>query len=484
MKNAANNNWNILIIDSDITIAKTVLSLLAKKHIFGTIADTFPKALKHIESSKFDLVIISQNIKTTTDSKSADKSTAPLLSLITKNYPELPLVMLTETQHLSNQQIIDLTKNSLTSGCSDILNTPLDVKKLESAIDSLLPCHQTNEAFRFDDNSKIIGRSAKLLQTIYLAERIAPTSAPVLITGESGTGKELISKLIHNKSKRAKGPYITVNCAALNDSLLESELFGHEKGAFTGAHSQRKGRFELASGGTLLLDEITETPLKFQAKLLRILEHQQFERVGGSQQVKINVRIISTSNRNLLELVKQNKFRKDLYYRLSAIRLAIAPLRQRTDDIEDLVWFFVNKYAHETKRNIKKLDTKMMTMFRKFSWPGNIRQLRNVVMTSLALGIGEKLALADVSWLFDELQPLTQQPTSPGFDHVLQHNYDTPGQHLIGAPLEKIEQNAIIETLKRTNGNQTKAAKVLGISDRTLRGKIKKYKQQGAMQLA
>ncbi|MHC4424392.1 MAG: sigma 54-interacting transcriptional regulator, partial [Planctomycetota bacterium] len=211
------------------------------------------------------------------------------------------------------------------------------------------------------------------------------------MSGESGTGKELISFLIHHKSKRAQGPYIRVNCAALSDTLLESELFGHEKGAFTGAHTQRKGRFEMAHGGTLLLDEIAETPPKFQAKLLRVLEQQDFERVGGEKQVRVNVRIISTTNRNLLQEVQQGRFRQDLYYRLSAARLVISPLRKRSEDLPDLVWHFVNLYVREVQRRITKLDSAMMDIFAKYHWPGNVRQLRNVVLTSLIFGVGQTL---------------------------------------------------------------------------------------------
>ncbi|MCP4452403.1 MAG: sigma-54-dependent Fis family transcriptional regulator, partial [Planctomycetes bacterium] len=268
------------------------------------------------------------------------------------------------------------------------------------------------------------------------------------------------------------GPYVRVNCAALSDTLLESELFGHEKGAFTGAHAQRKGRFEMAHCGTLLLDEITETPLNFQAKLLRVLEQQDFERVGGNASIQVNVRIISTSNKDLLEQVAQGRFRQDLYYRLSGIRILLAPLRQRLDDLPDLIWHFVNQYAHQSQRHIDELAPCMMALFAKYHWPGNIRQLRNVVRTSLILGSGPVLSLADVSWLFDELQPVPQDSTPAPQDRVT-------GLHdLCGMPLEQVEKHAILNTLDQTHGNQTQAAKILGISDRTLRGKIKRYREQ------
>jgi len=344
-----------------------------------------------------------------------------------------------------------------------------------------------------------VGSSAKLQQTVSIAKRIAPTLAPVLISGESGTGKELISYLVHHESKRAEGPYVKVNCAALSDSLVESELFGHEKGSFTGAYSQRKGRLEMAHGGTLLLDEISETPPRFQAKLLRVIEQQDFERVGGNENVRVDVRIISTTNRNLLRQVERGCFRRDLYYRLSGIRLFIAPLRQRKDDLPDLVWHFVNLYAREGRHRIMRLDPLTMEIFERYDWPGNVRQLRNVVRTALILGSGETFALGDVSWLLDEGGPgnsfsdfqadaLGSVPSGGDAetDEGLDGRLGAAGRDfgLAGLPLEVVERRAILDTLRQTAGNQTRAAKVLGISDRTLRDKIKRYREQGCVQVS
>ncbi|OHB57866.1 MAG: hypothetical protein A2173_07250 [Planctomycetes bacterium RBG_13_44_8b] len=353
-------------------------------------------------------------------------------------------------------------------------------------LDTFLPNHSVSTIASADEAShclyQIVGRSQKLIKTIDLAGKIAPTSAPVLLCGESGTGKELISFLIHHKSKRVQGPYIRVNCVALSDSLLESELFGHEKGAFTGAYTQRRGRFEMAHGGTLLLDEITETPLKFQAKLLRILEQQEFERVGGNENIRVNVRIISTTNRDLLEEVKLGRFRQDLYYRLSGVKLVIPPLRQRLEDLPELVWHFVNLFARDTQRRISKLDHTMMDTFSEYHWPGNIRQLRNVVLTSMILGTGPVLSLADVSWLFDDLQPLSHAEPALVDNDPSYFTSRSSYQNLGGVPLEQIERQAILDTLRQTAGNQAKAAKVLGISDRTLRDKVRRYREQECLQ--
>jgi DNA-binding NtrC family response regulator len=471
---------NVLIVDNDPELARFMLEILARKGIRGTIANDKNAAFDFIDRGNYDLVFSNDKISPRPDSTGQPQSAFELLRKIRANSPELPVIMIADGGY-ANRYTLSTAVKAIRAGCCDFLIKPLDREKIETLLDTFLPNHSVQTCASADEDTRnlytIVGRSAKLFQTVNLAKRIAPTSAPVLISGESGTGKELISYLIHHKSRRAQAPYIKVNCAALSDSLLESELFGHEKGAFTGAYAQRKGRFERAHSGTLLLDEITETPPKFQAKLLRTIEQQDFERVGGNENVRVDVRIISTTNKDLLREVSENRFRKDLYYRLSSVRLLIAPLRQRTEDLPDLVWHFVNLHARQAQRRITKLDPAMMDIFAKYSWPGNIRQLRNVVLTSLILGTGQTLSLADVSWLFDELQPLPQEKTQ-------NLNPDNPlGSGLAGVPLEQIERQAILDTLRQTAGNQTKAAKVLGISDRTLRDKISRYRRQGCFQL-
>ncbi len=493
------NIANVLIVDNDPELVRFMLEILAGKGILGHLAGDKKEAIDFLEKNSCDLVFTSNRISVCSTRRGQSPDGFELLQKIKENSPELPVFMIADIQKQKEQEsaevIIETAVNAIRMGCNDFLIKPLNREKVENLIDTFLPNHCVSavaSAYEGTDRLyQIVGKNPKMIQTIELAKRVAPTSAPVLICGESGTGKELLSFLIHHKSKRAEGAYIKVNCAALSDSLLESELFGHEKGAFTGAYNQRKGRFEMAHGGTLLLDEITETPIKFQAKLLRVLEQQDFERVGGNKNIRVDVRIISTTNKDLLHEVNQNRFRRDLYYRLSGVRLVICPLRERQEDLTDLVWHFVNLYAREAQRHITKLDPTMIDIFAKYNWPGNVRQLRNVVRTSLILGSGETLSLADVSWLFDELQPLTQEKTS-----VCNSSYeicsDDPAfsceggnsDGLAGLPLEQVERRAILDTLRRTGGNQTKAAKVLGISDRTLRGKIHRYRQQGCLQSA
>ena len=479
---------NVLIADSDPEVARFILEILARKGIRGHLVSDKQSALDFINKVSCVLVFSGETIKPRTDLSGRSQDGYELLGKIRANWPELPVVMISEAQRQSLQnplRIVEMAVRAVRQGCCDFLIKPLDREKIETLLDSFLPNHSVSTiASAHEDTQclyRIVGGSANLVQTVDLAKRIAPTSAPVLVSGESGTGKELLAYLIHHRSKRAQGSYIKINCAALSDSLLESELFGHEKGAFTGAYAQRKGRFEMAHGGTLLLDEITETPLRFQAKLLRVLEQQDFERVGGNESVRVNVRIISTTNKDLLQEVENGRFRQDLYYRLSGVKLFICPLRERKDDLSELVWYFVNLYAREVQRHITKLDPAMMDIFAKYHWPGNVRQLRNVVRTSLILGVGQTLSLADVSWLCDELQPLAQKMSS---DYSSSFEKDTQcDSGLGGVPLEHLERRAILDTLRQTGGNQTKAAKVLGISDRTLRDRIYRYRRQGCMQL-
>ncbi len=529
------DNAIVLIVDDEPQTIRLMLEILARRGVGARLAATRKATMEAIDKSRCDLVFLGVRITDTPEQSGA----FALLNEIRATAPEMPVVMMAEpvvcravpqTPNFPSGAPGDVAKRSFScpcghttnqavraiqAGCREFLLKPLDPQDIDNLLETLLPNRQVATTVSGHEGNRclyqIVGKSPKLLRTVTLAERIAPTSVPVLISGESGTGKELVSLLIHHKSLRALGPFVRVNCAALSDTLLESELFGHEKGAFTGACAQRKGRFEMAHGGTLLLDEITETPPRFQAKLLRILEQQEFERVGGNENVKVNVRVVSTTNRDLLHEVRMGRFRQDLYYRLSAARIVLAPLRERREDLPELVWHFVNLYAKETQRRIRQLDSTMMEILARYDWPGNVRQLRNVVLTSLILGAGPTLSLADVSWLFDELQPVPQHDTAApppvggigkveGLADGPVMGIGTPSASVRsllppsairnpksemtvgGIPLEELERRAILETLRQTSGNQTRAAKVLGISDRTLREKVRRYRKQECLQ--
>jgi DNA-binding NtrC family response regulator len=494
---------SVLILDDDPQVVRCLVGILARRGIRAQVADRVSKALDCVDRHRYDMTFLGLGAILTANGVDHE-----VLRLFRVNQPELPLVLLASAEELQvaarlprsdlREDILLRTATQIIQEVSDVgcwgcLIKPLDPPEVEEVLDSFLPnrhvAHMATEEEGADNLFRIVGSGPKLQQVVTLAERIAPTSAPVLIGGESGVGKELISMLIHHRSRRATGPYVKVNCAALSDSLLESELFGHEKGAFTGALTRRKGRFEQAHGGTLLLDEITETPPHFQAKLLRIIEQQEFERVGGNENVRVNVRVISTTNRNLAEEVRQGRFRQDLYYRLSSTRLIVPALRERREDLPDLVWYFVNQYARESKRTITHLDPTMMALFAQHDWPGNVRQLRNVVRTSLIMGSGSVLSLADVSWMCDgvslsafEAAPMQSpaaapEPWQPAASAPVE---PTPSEPigLGGIPLDVIERRAILETLQQTSGNRKKAAEVLGISDRTLRERIRRYREE------
>ncbi|MGC9453833.1 MAG: sigma-54-dependent transcriptional regulator [Phycisphaerae bacterium] len=443
---------NVLVVHRQCETTRLVLERLAARGLRGAVEADASVAADKVAQGRWDLVLVAP--------EAVGEKAFDLLSGVKESFPELPVVM------LGKRDDTHLAVRALRNGCDDYLIEPATSEAIEDMLDSLLPSHAVSNAAAAEDGNRrllqIAGRSDALRRTLELARKVAPTSIPVLITGESGTGKELVSYFVHRQSQRRRGPYIRVNCAAVTESLLESELFGHERGAFTGAYSQRKGRFERAHGGTLLLDEISETTPRLQAELLRVLEQQDFERVGGTEPVCVNVRVISTSNRELSAETRAGRFRHDLFYRLSGVHLVVPPLRQRPEDIPVLTWHFVNLYAHEVRRCIRELDEQMLKLFEQYSWPGNVRQLRNVVRTALVLGEGETLSLDGAPWLAAEMR-----------------RCDSPNLDAESLRLQELERQAIFEALRRTKRNQTKAARLLGITDRTLREKLRRYRQDG-----
>jgi two-component system response regulator FlrC len=306
----------------------------------------------------------------------------------------------------------------------------------------------------------IFSNDLKIKRLLTIAENIALSRASVLICGESGTGKELFARFIHAKSHRATHPFVAINCAAVPENLLESELFGFEKGTFTGAEQRRVGKFELAQNSTFLLDEISEIPLTLQAKLLRVLQESEVERLGGSAPIKINVRVIATTNRDLQTEVKQGRFREDLFYRLNVIPLKIPPLRERLGDIEGLAQRFVIATCEENGLSQKSLSTEAIERLKSAAWPGNVRELKNVIERSVLLHAGDLLRSPDI--LMSENFELV-----PSDERILK----------AGMTVEQAERFLIVKTLEHTNQNRTQAAKLLGISVRTLRNKLHEYNE-------
>ena len=328
-----------------------------------------------------------------------------------------------------------------------------------------------------DDHRDLVYRDDAMTQVIKLAQQIAPSDASVLITGESGTGKEVLARHLHSKSNRARNPFICVNCAAIPEALLESELFGHEKGAFTGAVARRIGKFEEASGGTLLLDEISEMDVRLQAKLLRAIQERVIDRVGGTRPVAVDIRIIATSNRNLVEAVRDGKFREDLLYRLNVVNLKIPPLRNRPADVLELADHFVKKYAQANGMPVRRLSENARRTLIVNRWPGNVRELENTVHRAVLLAsgdeIGEEAIRAPDGARFEENRgaPAAVTHAALAAEQVT--------RALVGRTVSDVERDLILETLKHCFGNRTHAANILGISIRTLRNKLNEYVADG-----
>ncbi len=313
----------------------------------------------------------------------------------------------------------------------------------------------------------VVYKDAAMERVLQLAKQIAPSTAGVMITGESGTGKEVVAKYIHANSKRASAPFVAVNCAAIPENLLESELFGYEKGAFTGAVARRIGKFEEADGGTLLLDEISEMDIRLQAKLLRVLQERQIDRIGGKKPINVDVRILATSNRDMLQEVNNKTFREDLYFRLNVVSIAIPPLRKRKDDILPLTEYFIKKYSEMNDLPVKPLSEQAQKVLLTCPWRGNVRELENTVHRAVLLSTGSEIDA-------DAITP--PSAAVPAEDDAAD---STAADAMVGRTVADVEKDLIIGTLKHTLGNRTHAANILGISIRTLRNKLKQYMEEG-----
>ncbi len=326
-----------------------------------------------------------------------------------------------------------------------------------------------------DDSRELIYRDEATAQVVRLATQIAASDASVLITGESGTGKEVLARHVHARSNRSKKPFICVNCAAIPENLLESELFGHEKGSFTGAVARRIGKFEEATGGTLLLDEISEMEVRLQAKLLRAIQERVIDRVGGTRPVPIDIRIIATSNRNLTEAAREGKFREDLLFRLNVVNLKLPPLRERPADVTELAQYFVKKYADANGVPVRPLSTEARKTLALHRWPGNVRELENTIHRAVLLASGPEIGVDGI--LTPDGARLDQTRSSPAAQVAAAAEQVT--RTLVGRTVADVERDLILETLKHCLGNRTHAANILGISIRTLRNKLNEYTADG-----
>jgi len=381
----------------------------------------------------------------------------------------LPVVVIT------SNGTVESAVQAMKLGVVDYILKPFSVEVIEETVARVLGsvpgppapvAERQGTAKSWDGERPIIGQDGKLLRVLERAKSVAPSKATVLILGESGTGKELIARYIHRHGNRRQGPFIAINCAALPEGLLESELFGHEKGAFTGAIAVKKGKFELADGGVLLLDEIGEIPLHLQAKLLRVLQEEEVDRLGGKAPIKIDVHVVATTNRDLKKAAAAGTFRNDLYYRLNVIPLHLPPLRERREDIPFLATHFLEKYSNLYRKQVKGISDASLARLLANPWNGNIREMENLIERALLLCRGEWLEPDDF-W-DEEDRPAAESAPTP----ILAPATD-------GATLWEVERQMILQALNKNDSNRTHAAKVLGISVRTLRNKLQEYRQKG-----
>jgi two-component system response regulator HydG len=377
--------------------------------------------------------------------------------------PELPVIIMTAYSSVND------AVEAIQHGAHDYLTKPLDFDRLRLALERALD-HKQVEIQRQDTSTSngqvqtdIIGSSPPMHELLEMIGYVAPTEATVLIAGESGTGKELVAESLHNNSTRAGRPFVKVNCAALAETLLESELFGHERGAFTGADKRREGKFVQADGGTLFLDEIGETSQAMQVKLLRVLQEQELQRVGGEETLAVDVRIIAATNRNLEEEVAAGNFREDLYYRLNVVMLTVPPLRDRKDDIPTLVHHFVEKFSRKNRRNVESITPDCMKLLCSYTWPGNVRELENAIERGVILMRGEQLTEKSLPL---SIQKFQKNNCSPVLESELP------------ATLYEAEKMIILQTLEETEGNKSEAARRLGITRKTLQNKLQKYEEE------
>jgi len=453
---------NILILDDERNYLLILEALLTDAGYAVTALDDPEMGLAYLEESEVDLVI--------TDMKMPKMTGQQVLEHVKKAYPHVPVIIMTAFGS------IEAAVEAMRVGAFDYVTKPFSNDELLLTVakastfaaaqrENILLRQSLEERYAVH---KVIGRSKAIGQVLELVERAAPSRSTVLIMGESGTGKELIAKAIHYASPRKDGPFVSVNCAALNPGVLESELFGHEKGSFTGAVAKRRGRFEMAHGGTLFLDEIGELSADTQVKLLRVLQERTFERVGGAEPVEVDIRVVAATNKDLQAAVTAGAFREDLFYRLNVVRIDMPALRERREDIPLLAGHFLHKYVEENGKNIQGFTPEALDTLTGYEWPGNVRQLQNVVERCVVLASGELIAASDLP--ADVRDEETQYKSAVDL---------LPVQISLSETLEKIEGALVRRALARADFVQVKAAEMLGISKSLLQYKLKKYNITG-----
>lgn len=456
----ATSGRSILVVDDEANIRKVLSAALRKEGYEVLTARDGEEALELLSISPVEVVL--------SDLKMPGIDGMALLERVLKEYPGLPVVMLTA------HGTVDTAVSAMKLGAFDFLTKPFDRNELglvmaKAAASAALSTRELQG--RAPGRYGMIGKSPALEEVFVTIEKVAASPSTVLITGESGTGKELISSALHHNSPRRDRPFIKINCAAIPRELIESELFGYEKGAFTGAVSSKPGRFELADGGTLFLDEIGEIPLEMQVKLLRALQESEFERVGGVTTTRVDVRLVAATNKDLLSDVKARGFREDLYYRLNVVPINLPPLRERPEDIPLLVEHFLEKYNERLHKNVEALSNEAMDCLMKYGWPGNIRELENVLERGVLFAEGAVITVDELPRPLREEEGVERRAPTSSAD--LPTAPIGPLKEIVRAHTETVEKDLIRRALEETGGNVTKAARRLEISRKSLQNKMK-----------
>jgi len=446
----------ILVVDDDRAHRTMLRTLLSGWGYTIVEADDGQVAIEKVHKQAFDMILM--------DIRMLKVSGLEALVGIKTYNPAIPVIIMTAYSS------VETAVEALKKGAYDYLTKPLDFDELRLAMEKAMDHSRLKEENRLlreslgsrFDRQNIIGRSTAMAKILETVAQVAPSEATVLITGDSGTGKELIAGAIHFNSPRKDGPFVKVNCAAITETLLESELFGYEKGAFTGAHRLKEGRFRQADGGSLFLDEVSEMSMGMQVKLLRALQEREITRVGGEEVVKVDVRVIAATNKDLIQEIESERFREDLYYRLNVVTLNVPLLRERKDDIPLLAQHFLGTFAEKNRKQIKGFSPQAMDQLVKYDWPGNVRELMNAVERAVVLSRSEYLDEQDL--------PLVIKDALSGEEKI-------PSRYAVPAdlPLEDVEKATILKTLESTDGNKSEAARRLGITRKTLHKKLKKY---------
>jgi two-component system response regulator HydG len=448
----------ILVVDDDNAHRTMLRTLIGGWGYEVTEANDGGVAIEKVKEQSYDLVLM--------DVRMVEMSGLEALEHIKSFNPAIPVIIMTAYSS------VDTAVEALKQGAHDYLTKPLDFDKLKINIERAMEHTRLREENRLlkeslgkhFDRQSIIGRSPAMINLLETVAQVAPSEATVLITGESGTGKELIAGAIHYNSARKEGPFVKLNCAAVTETLLESELFGHEKGAFTGAERRKEGRFYQSHNGSLFLDEVSEMSLTMQVKLLRVLQEREFTRVGGEKTIQVDVRVLAATNKNLIDLIGKGDFREDLYYRLNVVDIEIPPLRKRREDIPLLAQHFLERFAAKNHKEIKGFTPQALDHLIRYGWPGNVRELMNAVERAVVLSRTDYLSDGDFTIIADS--EIKSDETASGPDKI----------KITGdKPLEEVEKETILRTLDAAGGNKSETARRLGITRKTLHKKLKSY---------